>query len=144
VALNPKLCVLVVDDQPMMLGAVGRILRRFEVTRCSTVGEARRALEVGSFDAIVSDVEIEGSSGIEWFWEVEATRPEVAARFVFMSGVAGHPDIQALLEETGQPYMRKPFTVALFAELVAAVAESRKPRSMKSGGYRVGKKVPRA
>ncbi len=141
--MQPKLRVLVVDDDPSMLGAVVRILRRrFDVTACSTLDEAARALETGPFDAVVSDVEIEGTSGIAWFHQVATTRPEIAARFVFMSGAADDPRIGPLLDETGRPYVAKPFSIVQFAELVAALAEGRKPRSTHSGGYRIGKKRP--
>ena len=50
--------VLVVDDERLVLGAMQRILRRYEVTVSESLAEARFALEAGSFDAVVSDVEL--------------------------------------------------------------------------------------
>lgn len=141
--LKAKHRVLVVDDQRLMLGALERILRRYDVTACESLAEARRALEAGSFDAVVSDVELRDGTGIELFAEVQTSRPEQAERFVFISGAADDPEIRALLDGTGRPYLRKPFYVPRLIELVASTVERRAPKSVSSGSHRLGMRKPR-
>ncbi|MGO9711752.1 MAG: response regulator [Polyangiaceae bacterium] len=124
--MKQKHRVLVVDDERLVLGAMQRILRRYEVTVSESLAEARYALEAGSFDAVVSDVELRDGTGIELFEEVQARHPEQAERFVFVSGAADVPTVRALLERTRRPYLRKPFEVFRLLELVASAIEGRR------------------
>ena len=124
--MKQKHRVLVVDDERLVLGAMQRILRRYEVTACESLAEARCALEAGSFDAVVSDVELRDGTGIELFEEVHARHPEQAERFVFVSGAADDPTVRALLERTGRPFLRKPFEVSRLLEFVASTIEGRR------------------
>jgi DNA-binding response OmpR family regulator len=130
--------VLLVDDQPSLRRALARILSRFETIACCTLAEAEAVLRVSTFDAVVSDVQLVDGSGIDLFHRVRGARPELAGRFVFASGAADDPKVRAALEATGRPFVRKPFAVPAFRELVTAVVERRRPQAI-SGSYRVGR-----
>lgn len=58
--------VLVVEDDPLVLRAYRRALAgRYDVVAVETGAAALRELERGGFGAIVSDIEVPGTSGIE-------------------------------------------------------------------------------
>jgi DNA-binding response OmpR family regulator len=129
--------VLLVEDQPLFRRALVRILSRFETIPCSSVVEAEAALRTATFDAVVSDVELLDGTGIDLFHRVRPARPDQAERFVFASGAADDPVVRAALLATGRPFVRKPFAVAPFRELVTAIVERRRPHAI-SGTYHVG------
>ncbi len=133
--------LLVVEDHDLFRGAFVRIFRRFQVVACATLAEAERALPTAAFDAVISDVELPDGTGIDWFHRVRVARAAQAERFIFVSGAVDDPRVCAALEATGRPFVRKPFAVASFVELVTSVVERRRPCAI-SGSYRVGRAAP--
>jgi DNA-binding response OmpR family regulator len=80
--------VLVVDDEPAIRHAVGRVLRRegWEVVVVAAAGEALAALEASPAHAAVLDYHLAGMSGGELGAEIAARWPSLAGRLVFISG----------------------------------------------------------
>lgn len=80
--------VLVVDDEPAIRHAVGRLLRRegWDPVTVGTAGEALAALERGPADAILLDYHLPGMSGAVLGAEIVARWPALAERMVFVSG----------------------------------------------------------
>jgi DNA-binding NtrC family response regulator len=93
----------------------------FDVTLCTTIDEARPLLLGERWDAVVSDVQLGDESGLDLFDSVCASRPELASRYVFVSGAANAPEMKARLERTRVPYLQKPFDVEMFRELVVSI-----------------------
>ena len=130
--------VLLVDDQPLFRRALVRILGRFETVPCCTLAEGEAVLRGSTFDAVVSDVQLLDGSGIDLFHRVQRARPDQAERFIFASGAVEEPTLRAALLATRRPFVAKPFaSVHAFRELVAAVAERRRPHAI-SGTYHIG------
>jgi DNA-binding NtrC family response regulator len=78
--------VLLVDDDPHVLSALGRSLRREDV-RLLTAGNAREALqclEEDSVELVVSDQKMPGMSGVELLKTVRARWPDVGR--ILLSG----------------------------------------------------------
>jgi EAL domain-containing protein (putative c-di-GMP-specific phosphodiesterase class I) len=71
--------VLVVDDEPALLGAYHRILRAagYEVTGASEGASAQTILERERFDVIVSDIRMPGLDGFELLQAARRTHPDV-------------------------------------------------------------------
>lgn len=100
---RPK--VLVVDDDELMRRAVGRILRNeFDVTFACDGTEALPMILGGTFDTVLSDVEMPGMRGDELYEAVLAKDPAKAGTIIFMSG--GSTRAKALLGQVG--FLRKP------------------------------------
>lgn len=80
--------VLVVDDEPAIRHAVGRLLRRegWDPVTVATAGEALAALERGPVDAVLLDYHLPGMSGAALGAEIIARWPVLAGRMVFVSG----------------------------------------------------------
>jgi CheY-like chemotaxis protein len=112
--------LLVVDDNPgvqrtleMVFGSLG-----YEVDVVGSGVEALPLLAVRNYVAVVCDLLMPGMRGDELFWTCREHRPEMADRFVFLTGSPDLDDDAAPLEDTGQPWLTKPCRIP---ELQAAV-----------------------
>jgi CheY-like chemotaxis protein len=86
-AVRRRLRVLLVDDQLLVLRATASMLRELDVVTVGSAPEALARLADGShFDVIVSDVSMPGMSGPELFVRVRERFPELAERFLLLSG----------------------------------------------------------
>ncbi len=120
-ALPLRARVLVVDDEPLIVSSLVSVLSR----RANVVGEtnAKRALEqmlssAPAFDAIVCDVTMPGMNGIDIHEHIVRERPDLAARFVFVTGGAFTTHAREYLDRVPNARLSKPFAVE---DLVAAV-----------------------
>jgi CheY-like chemotaxis protein len=116
--------VLVIDDEPLVLNAVRRILSAHE-TVC--VGEPREALARllagDTFDVILCDLLMPSLSGREIFEELTRFRPELAARMVFLTGQRADDVTESFLGSFSNPVLEKPFEPELLRSTVASVLE---------------------
>jgi response regulator RpfG family c-di-GMP phosphodiesterase len=76
--------LLVLDDEPRILSALCRSLRRegYELITSETVEEALRVLDARPVDAILSDQRMPGTSGLQFLEEAARRRPQ-AVRLLF-------------------------------------------------------------
>ena len=113
--------ILVVDDDSANRAAIGRLFRRFghQVTPCANGLEALEALKLGPADCIICDLLMPVLGGKSLFEQLETLMPNMAARFVFVTGAYTDPETRAFLDQSGQPVVAKPYEVA---ELLGAVA----------------------
>jgi two-component system, NtrC family, sensor kinase len=110
--------VLVVDDEPMVSRVVefaleSEIVERFESPRLALA----RASEV-PFDSVLCDLLMPEMTGLEFYLALEAEHPELASRFVLMTGSSLDREVVAFLEERRVPVLRKPFDVRLLEGLL--------------------------
>ena len=107
-----RLRVLIVDDEPPLATAVGRMLEEDHDVDVVTSGEAALVrLEAGEdYDAILCDLMMAGVGGMEVHARLLAGRPELARRVVFMTGGAFSAGAQQFLGEIANPCLDKPFT----------------------------------
>lgn len=84
-----RLRILVIDDEPL-IGTTLRILLDEHDVRVATSGrQARELLETGAnYDAILCDLMLEETSGIELARWIRDARPELSNRLVLMTGGA--------------------------------------------------------
>lgn len=82
-----RLRVLLVDDQVLVLRATAGMLRELDVVTATSGAEALKRLAEGShFDVVVSDVAMPQISGAEFYVRVRERYPQLAERFLFLSG----------------------------------------------------------
>lgn len=110
--VTARLCVLVVDDEPLIGTTLRILLDDHEVSVVSSGPAARELLASGaSFDVILCDLMLEGFSGMDLARWLEEARPELAPRLVFMTGGAFTDEARQFLR--GVPSTRqleKPFS----------------------------------
>jgi signal transduction histidine kinase/CheY-like chemotaxis protein len=111
---------LVVDDEESNAALVRRVLASAGYDAESTT-LSRRALvmiERTAYDAVVADVKMPELSGQELYGRVCQIRPEMARRFIFITGDIDGEDTREFLEQTRCSYFMKPFNLE---RLTAAV-----------------------
>jgi len=127
--------VLVVDDEPAIRHALGRLLRRegCEVTTAATAGEALAALETAPAGVVILDYHLPGMSGADLGVQIVKRWPDLAGRMLF---VTGDP---AVTLDTLPPacrsarLMAKPFELLELAALVAELLGSPRTDHLSQG-----------
>jgi signal transduction histidine kinase/CheY-like chemotaxis protein len=123
------LAVLFVDDESGLRSAVARFLNRRGI-QCRTAGDGAEALEVlrvHDFDVILSDVRMPGMNGQDFLLRLRADRPELVRRLVFSTGDSLDTATAALLQDTGVPWLVKPFDFTQLETLIREVAAKVSP-----------------
>ena len=119
--------VLVVDDQPIVLRTVERVLRRLGVvtTLESSSADAVKRIQEDDYDAVLCDLMMPTLTGMGVYRAVIEERPELAARFVFMSGGPSSEEARAFSAAHAERVAVKPFDpVQMAAVLVRACQRS--------------------
>ncbi len=102
--------VLVIDDDPLVARAVSRLLRGHVVeTAFGGRDGVARLLGEPSFDVVLCDLMMPDLSGMETYDAVVSQRPELASRFVFMTGGGFTPGAREFLERVANDRFDKPF-----------------------------------
>lgn len=78
--------ILVIDDEPQVAASLRRMLYRHDVTVATNGFDAERLIQHHEFDVIVSDVMMPEPSGMDVFERLTGTDPDLARRFVFVTG----------------------------------------------------------
>ncbi|MBU8896686.1 response regulator [Corallococcus sp. M34] len=121
--------VLVVDDEPMVSGAIRRTLARehdVEVMVSSRQALERLRAPDASFDVILCDLMMPELTGMELHDALEESTPQLAARMVFITGGAFTSAARTFLERVRNPRVEKPFEPEELREVVrSGVARAR-------------------
>ena len=102
--------VLLVDDEPSVARAHARWLRRagVSVSICWSPVHALERLTAGErFDVVICDGRMPDLRGVEFFERARLVWPELAERFVFLSGGISDEDAR-FLHAHGLPFLPKP------------------------------------
>jgi two-component system cell cycle sensor histidine kinase/response regulator CckA len=111
--------VLVVDDEPLVASLLRRMLASKHDVSIATCGaEALKELESGAFDAIICDVMMPGMTGMDLYAVLHARDPNLARRFVFMTGGAFVPRVAEFLAAVDNPKLEKPFDLDTIARAI--------------------------
>jgi len=101
--------ILVVDDELMIRTILSRALAsRYQVTTATNPQEALDILATGSFDFMMTDVNMPGGSGIELAQKVQQRHPDLPV--AFLAAVIDEAT-QSRIEDLGAPLFIKPFDV---------------------------------
>lgn len=117
-----SLQILVVDDDAGNRDAMQRLLT-LEGHQVSVAADGLEALErlaQGHFDVVVADLNMPRLGGSGLYEQVREARPELARRFVFITGDDARAVSREFLSRVRQPTLTKPYSVT---DLVAAVNE---------------------
>lgn len=120
--------VLVIDDDPFLLKAVGRVLAQHDVVCVSSGLAALEVLRSGKqFDVILSDLTMPEMNGIELYEEMLRSYPDLVPRMVFLTGGAVDDASRDFLASVASDRMDKPFGVNELKRIVAdRISKSRR------------------
>ncbi|MCA9627490.1 MAG: response regulator [Myxococcales bacterium] len=106
--------ILVVDDEAAIRTTIYRALcDRHDVSLASGPRQALEELANGDYDQILCDIMMPEMTGPEMFKRVSQSRPDLASRFVFLSGGVLNARLHEFVETTGRDrVLEKPFSIA--------------------------------
>jgi len=108
---GPRGYLMVVDDEPMVRGAIRRLLAREHAVTAPTSARDALALIVGGmrFDLILCDLMMPDLSGMDLYRELLRRDPEQARRVVFLSGGAFSAQAIEFLRSVPNRQVGKPY-----------------------------------
>jgi nitrogen-specific signal transduction histidine kinase/CheY-like chemotaxis protein len=118
--------ILLVDDEPMVLQVMARMLAPHEVVQVSEGGDAlSRLLTEPAFDVVLCDMMMPGVSGMDVFAAAVARWPALRERFVFLTGAVYSDAARAFVTSITNLVMEKPVDEdALLAAVDGVVARA--------------------
>ena len=125
-AAEPPARVLIVDDDPQLPRAFARILRAagFTVEHADDGNQARRAVETGSFDVVLSDIDMPNLDGIGLLRAVRGIDPDLPV--VLITASPAVETAVAALEHGALRYLIKPVPASALAQAVTTAAQLRR------------------
>ncbi len=104
--------VLVVEDEPAIAKVCVRTLAAdgFDVEIAINGQVAMNRLKTNMYDLCLVDIRTPKMNGVELYKRSKDNCPEMANRIIFSTGDVISDNIRAFLEETGRPFLAKPFT----------------------------------
>lgn len=105
--------ILVVDDEAVFTDPLCRILsHEGHVVDVARDGEeAWQAIGRKRYECILMDVRMPGVGGKELYRRIKAQDEGLAKRVIFATGDTLNPETQEFLEDSGNAWLGKPFTV---------------------------------
>jgi signal transduction histidine kinase/ActR/RegA family two-component response regulator len=129
VALRGRL--LVVDDEPLLLSAMERMLKlHHDVVVSSSAERALHLMQKGDeFDLVLYDLTMPGLTAMDFYERVLQHRPALAERIVFVSGGAFTARAQEFLRSVRNARLHKPFNPDQLLEFVQVFLRQRARQS---------------
>jgi two-component system NtrC family sensor kinase len=118
--------ILVVDDEEVVADVIETALssRGFSVECAANGEEAYRMMDSSEYDLVISDIKMPGSmDGRRLFYEAIERSPDMAERFVFISGDVMEKKTAEFLNACGRAYLLKPFSLNDLQEVIAKTLE---------------------
>lgn len=123
---QPLKAILVVDDDKQLASALQWILadENYLVDVAFDGDEALLKVKVHEYDAVICDVMMPRLRGDEFYLQAKKLRPDLADRFIFITGFAADSDIREFLSARRLKHLIKPFPIEqLMASVKALLAE---------------------
>lgn len=113
--------VLVIDDEPQMRRALGRMLRDHEVESFDDGHAALERLAQGArFDIVLCDLTMPKMSGVAFFRALAKVAPETRACVIFLTGGACSAEALDVIERFEVEVIEKPFDIDAVRAAVAS------------------------
>jgi DNA-binding response OmpR family regulator len=118
---DKKCTLLLIEDEVTVQSFLRLALEKngFTCVLAPSGVEGLKMLQEGEFDGVISDMRTPGGvNGADVHAWLTANRPELARHMMFITGDIVNEETANILEQTGVPYIEKPFRIR---ELVEAV-----------------------
>jgi DNA-binding NtrC family response regulator len=124
-AIKPELHrVLVVDDEPALRFAYGRLLEKelFNVDICETIEDATACIKKNNYFAVISDVRFAGSDNTDGIHFVSIVRKEQPLSEVILVTGYGSDELEKTARKLGAShYYEKPVEPSLILSLLRSL-----------------------
>jgi DNA-binding NtrC family response regulator len=134
--------VLVVDDEPGMRTALqANFLRHgWRVETASGVRDAKRVLDRGNFDLVVSDVRMQDGDGMEVMCSVRASSPQTAV--ILLTAFGSVPEAVESMRSGAFDYLTKPVSFEQLQAAAARVMERVRVQETQNGETKSADRLP--
>jgi CheY-like chemotaxis protein len=114
--------VLAIDDEALLLKAFQRMLvSHHDIETKLGAREALRCFgQDRQFDVVLCDLQMPDMSGVELYASVKQQWPDLAERFIFITGGAFSAEARRFLEDPNIACINKPFQLRELLELIEA------------------------
>ncbi len=118
--------VVIIDDEPKLAEGLTRILRRdgYQVEPFSDPRAAPAHLRTVGADVVLCDLMMPKLNGQELHERLSPEQPELARRFIFMTGGSPRADLRRFLASVDNPRLDKPFALVELRALIQNVVEA--------------------
>jgi len=117
---------LVVEDEPtiarMCLRALGTEGFEVDVASDGKAAQAQLCENGNRYDLCLIDIRTPGMNGIELYQYLKEAGSEMINRVIFTTGDVVNDEIKTFLEETGRPFLPKPFTLDELRSVIKTVS----------------------
>jgi CheY-like chemotaxis protein len=115
--------ILIVEDDDSNRAVMARLFRKLghEVMTASNGYEAFDLIQREQLDCIISDLRMPTLGGKTLFEQVENKKPDMASRFIFVTGDYTRPESYDFLQKSGRPVVGKPYELEQLLSAVATV-----------------------
>ncbi len=112
--------LLIVDDEPGIVGVLKEVLGTggYRVETASNGAEALARIAAQPFDLIISDLCMPEMSGEKLYHAIRERFPHLQERIIFVTGDTVSPTSRHFLDDTGAPWLSKPFNIQEIERLV--------------------------
>ena len=119
-----SLPLLLIEDERAVMEFIRTALERhgYACTAAQSAAEGIRLLERKTFGGIISDMRTPGgASGADVHAWILAHRPQLRERMLFITGDTVNEETMKALQNTGVPYIEKPFRVQDLINIVGRI-----------------------
>ncbi|ATB33657.1 hybrid sensor histidine kinase/response regulator [Melittangium boletus] len=118
--------LLIIDDEPAVARSLARLIGpRHQVTLAGSGLEGLARLNGQEpFDVIFCDLMMPDATGMDVYEQVREARPELARRFIFITGGSFTPRARRFLESVPERWLEKPFDEQRLHRLINEVLRS--------------------
>jgi len=123
--------VLLVDDDEELAITLKQLLEshNFIVTTSSNGADALREVMAFDFDVIICDMLMPKMPGDMFYLAVKTTKPQMASRFLFVTGHADHPKVDAFLKSVDANVIFKPVPTDELVRMISLVLKQAEAKS---------------
>jgi signal transduction histidine kinase/DNA-binding response OmpR family regulator len=124
---NASTRVLIVDDEHLVRNGFRRALdRHFEVSLAAGGQQALSLIAQNDYDVVLCDLLMPEITGMDLFHRVQASNPDLAARFVFLTGGTANNEAREFLHSVKNARAFKPLDNEELVRLVERAAGRRR------------------
>ncbi len=123
-----SLAVLIVDDEPQVGRAIGRVLAQHRVTVRTSAIQALDELRTANPDVILCDLMMPEMTGRQLFERLAEVRPGMERRIVFMTGGAFTAGAARFLDQVDNAVLDKPMDHRLLRRAIVEVGTAARRR----------------
>ena len=118
--------ILVIDDEPSVLRALTRLLRRdgYAVSTASNGRHALTQLQARPYDVIVCDLHMPDLDGPAFYAILTRQYPALRQRIIFLTGDTGGEASRTFLTQCGRPWLPKPCPIATIRRAIQHVLQA--------------------